>query len=305
MKEWMKKLALLVTAVMLLAALTGCGRPKIEADKAVDAWLRSELKGDFEDYAAFLGDEVEEVEEDYNDNIDELKEVFEEAGLIDAKDEEEFRSVIKQVLSTSRYEVGNVAEDEAGNYTVDVNVCASDIFNLYFEKVIKESLTATEDTDMSTVTIQALKDAVAAQAFDEGKVYQIHLDYDKEDKKYYFDDDETEALTDGLFVPYDEEAIINKVLAESRTVYDDPYFNWIAEDWLSASVEEQTICCLKIIQELEGLTDEEMAEADLENPDTQAAMQMMIDNITMSYEYGMYLNIGDFVELVKEESGIE
>ena len=57
MKKWMKNLPVILVVILLISLLAGCGRKELDAAKAVDAYLRAELKGEFDDYAEMVGED--------------------------------------------------------------------------------------------------------------------------------------------------------------------------------------------------------------------------------------------------------
>lgn len=299
MKKLMKKCSVLLVFVMVAAAaLTGCGKPKLKADKAVDAWLKAELKGEFDEYAKLLGVNVKEVEADYNANIEAVKETFEETEVIGEEAGEELIDIIKELLAGTKYEVGSASEDDKGDYTVDVTIYPSNAMSLYLQKMIDASMVADENTDIGAMAVQMLREAVDEQEAGEGETYQIRITYDEDAKQYEFNEDDTTKLMEGLFSVED---IMGDVFGATGTVYDEPLFNWTPEEWSSASEEDRTQCCLKIIQELQGLSDDDMAMIDLEDEEVQASIQDMKDGIDMSYDGGMQMSIGDYVEFMKEQ----
>ena len=81
--------------------------------------------------------------------------------------------------------------------------------------------------------------------------------------------------------------------------------NWTKTEWEAASEEERTQCCLALVQEMQGLTDEEMAMIDLNDETIQQGIQQMKDGLDLSFENGMNVSIGDYAAIVQGETGAE
>ena len=90
----------------------------------------------------------------------------------------------------------------------------------------------------------------------------------------------------------------------SGTVYDNPYLNWSAEEWNAASEDEKTQCCLSLVQELYGFSDEEMANIDLDSADAQIGLQAIKDGLDMNFQgFGAQMKIGDYMEFLRTQMG--
>lgn len=103
MKRCKKGFVILLTLMMSLAMLSGCGAKELDAEAAVDAYLRAELQGDIDDYAELLGRDKEDVQEEYDANIDDMMEMF---GRSRSSWEEvltdDFPQAVKDVLAFSK-----------------------------------------------------------------------------------------------------------------------------------------------------------------------------------------------------------
>ena len=95
------------------------------------------------------------------------------------------------------------------------------------------------------------------------------------------------------------EELLTQMYTPSGTVYDNPYLNWTSEEWNAASDEEKTQCCLAMVQEIQGLSDEDIAALDVNDPSIQNGIQQIKDGLDISFSSGMNVSIGDYLEMIK------
>ena len=296
MKKWKSRLALALAVVLLIPVLAGCGRKELDGVKVVEAYLKAQTKGEFDDYAKLTGTDEKKLKKEYERTLDEMTEIFEEVEIFDVDFGENFRKEIKNILSTVKYDVVSSQKDEDDNYVVDVDVYPSDIFGLMFAKVMEAAKTTEDTAELGDMMLQAFRDAVEEQSYGDAVRFQIHIIYNEDAKQYEISQEDTEELAMSF---YDLEGAMENLLAPSGTVYDNPYFNWTVTEWNAAPEEEKTQCCLAIIQDAWGLSDEDIAGIDINDPEIQAAIQQMKDGIDISYSGGANISIGDYVELIK------
>ena len=293
MKKLKRSLALVLAVVLLMPVLAGCGRRELDGVKAVEAYLKAQTKGEFGDYAELTGTDEQELKDAYEESLDDVMSIFEEVDLfkVDVKEE------VKKILGSVKYEVISSEKDGDDDYVVDVDVYPSDVFGLAFGKLIEASRTAGGDTEMvGDLMIQAFSDAVAEQSYGEAVRCQIHINYDEASKQYSINETDAQDLAENFF---DLEGALENLFAPSGTVYDNPYFNWTVTEWNGASEEEKAQCCLAILQTLQGLSDEDIAGLDLNDPNVQTAIEQMKDAVDLTYSGGTQISIGDYVEMVK------
>lgn len=296
MKKWKSGLALVLAVMFLIPVLAGCGRKELDGVKTVEAFLKAQTKGEFDDYAELTGTNEKELKKEYEKTLNEMTEIFEEVEIFNVDFGDDFRKEIKNILATVKYDVVSSQKDEDDNYVVDVDVYPSDIFGLMFGKVMDAAKTAEDTTELGDMMIQAFHDAVEEQSYGDAERCQIHIIYNEDSKQYEISEEDTEELAMHFF---DLEGAMENLLEPSGTVYDNPYFNWTVTEWNAAPEEEKTQCCLAIIQDAWGLSDEDMAGIDVNDPQIQAAIQQMKDGIDISYSGGAQMSIGDYVELIK------
>ncbi len=298
MRKWSRGLAMWMAFIFFMTAAAGCGRKELDAKAAVDAYLRAQTRGDLEDYANLLGENTKDMQEDYNENIDEMAEVVVDAGIPGIAAGDELSQAVRELLATAKYEVVGSSQDEDGNYIVDVDVYPSDVFSLFSDKAMEWAMSAQDTSGMGSAFIQALRDAIREQNYGEAGTYQIHITYDEESEKYEFDEKDTREVFEAFFF---SEGTQGQMAAPTGTVYENPYFNWTKTEWDAASEDEKNQCCLAVAQEIQGFTDEQMAVIDVGEGSVQDALWQMKEGIDLSFEKGANLSIGDYVEIIKQQ----
>lgn len=304
MKRKTRILAFVLVAALIMMCLSGCGRKGIDAEAAVDAYLKAETRGEFEEYAKMAEVDKEELEKNYEDTLGELKEMFQQVESLGVDVGDELVEEMRNLLATAKYEVTGSERDDDGNYTVDVDVYPSDVITLFFEKVMEGAMAATDVSQVGDVIVQGLRDAIAEQSYGEPETCTVRITYNEENKRYEISDEDTNELI-GKFFDF-QNALgmdLSQLYAPSGTVYDDPYLNWTYEDWAAATEEEKTQCCLAMVKNMQGLTDEQMAMFDLNDPSLQEAVQTMKDGMELGYSGGLNISIGDYVEIIKTQMG--
>ncbi|MCI9075165.1 MAG: hypothetical protein HFH10_05075 [Dorea sp.] len=297
MKKLKRSLALVLAVVLLMPLLAGCGRRELDGVKAVEAYLKAQTKGEFGDYAELTGTDEQELKDAYEESLDDVMSIFEEVELFKVDFGDSVKEEVKKILGSVKYEVISAEKDGDDDYVVDVDVYPSDVFGLAFGKLIEASRTAGGDTEMvGDLMIQAFSDAVAEQSYGEAVRCQIHINYDEASKQYSINETDAQDLAENFF---DLEGALENLFAPSGTVYDNPYFNWTVTEWNGASEEEKAQCCLAILQTLQGLSDEDIAGLDLNDPNVQTAIEQMKDAVDLTYSGGTQISIGDYVEMVK------
>lgn len=274
MKKWMRNLPVVLVVILLMSMLAGCGRKELDAAKAVDAYLRAELKGEFDDYAEMVGEDKENLQKEYDEMIDEAMQIFEEIEFLDVDFGDDFAAEVKNLLASAKYEVIGSQKDDNGDYVVDVEVSPSDVFVVFFGKVM-DAAKQTEDMDaVGAAVLTALQEAIAEQTYGDPVSGQIHITYDEDEKQYEINEDDVQKLSENFFTT---DGLLDQLYTPSGTVYDDPYLNWTGDDWNAASEDEKTQCCLSLIREIQGATEEEIAAIDLNDPSVQQMIEQLKD----------------------------
>ena len=298
MKKWMKNLPVILVVILLISLLAGCGRKELDAAKAVDAYLRAELKGEFDDYAEMVGEDKENLQKEYDGMIEEAMQIFEGIEFLDVDFGDDFAVEVKNLLASAKYEVIGSQKDDDGNYVVDVEVSPSDVFVVFFGKVMDAAKSTDDMNAVGDAVLKALQDAIAEQTYGDPVSGQIHIVYDKDAKQYEINDDDVQKLSENFFTT---DGLLDQLYTPSGTVYDDPYLNWTGDDWNAASEDEKTQCCLSLIREINGFSEEDMATVDLNDPSVQQMISQLKDGVNLSFSSGINISMGDYVELIKNE----
>lgn len=300
MKKWRKVFAMALVAMLVVTSMTACGGKKeIDASAAVDAYLKAETKGEFGEYAKLTGEDEAELKEEYEETLDEVTEMFAAAETLGIDFGDDMREEFKNLLASVKYEVKDAKQDDEGNYVVDVDVYPSDVISLFFAKVMSAVQGVSDTDELGDMILQEFKAAVAEQSYGDPVTYQVHLDYNEESKQYEINESDIDALA-ADFYSFDDnlENLVSQMYTPTGKDYGNVYLNWTYEDWSAASEEEKTQCCLAMTQAINGLTDEEMAMIDVNDPTVQEGVQVIKDGIEMSYSSGMDLSMGDYMEVV-------
>lgn len=294
----MKNLPVVLVVVLLISSLAGCGRKELDAAKAVDAYLRAELKGEFDDYAELVGEDKEDLQKEYDEMINDAMQIFEEIEFLDVDFGDDFAAEVKNLLASAKYDVIGSQKDDDGNYVVDVEVSPSDVFVLFFGKVM-DAAKSTDGMDaIGDAVLKALQDSIAEQTYGDPTSYQVHIVYNEDAKQYEINEDDVEAMSVNFFTT---EGLLDQLYAPSGTVYDDPYLNWTADDWNAASEDEKTQCCLSLVREINGFTEEDMAMIDITDPSVQSMIDQLKDGVDLSFSSGINISMGDYVQIIKDE----
>lgn len=298
MKKWMRNLPVVLVVILLMSILAGCGRKELDAAKAVDAYLRAELKGEFDDYAEMVGEDKEDLQKEYDGMIDDAMQIFEEIEFLDVDFGDDFAAEVKNLLASAKYEVIGSQKDDNGDYVVDVEVSPSDVFVVFFGKIMDEAAATDDMNEVGNVVLKALQDAIAEQTYGDPVSGQVHISYNEDEKQYEINEDDVQKLSENFFTT---DGLMDQLYTPSGKVYDDPYLNWTGDDWNAASEDEKTQCCLSLIREINGFTQEDMATVDLNDPSVQQMISQLKDGVDLSFSSGINISMGDYVELIKNE----
>lgn len=287
-----KIMAVLISAVMFAAAFTGCGKKnEIDPVKTVQAVMDAELKGNFDEYVKLSGEDTADLQERYDEVIDELVSVLtDEYESFAAEDIEQdaLKEVAKDMLASAKYEVQEAEKDENGNYTVNVAIYPSDLIEKAIQAAVKTILENPE-SESGDLIIDAFHTGLEDQTYGEAVICPVRLILDDDDQ-YEVNQDDLEAIGSKLYTLPEE-----LVVATGKD-YGNVYLNWMKEDWENASDEEKTNCCLAVLQKMIGLSDEDMAVADTSDPVLQEGIQMMMIGISDIYDSELNMSVGDFTE---------
>lgn len=134
----MKKVALLLVAVMLVSVLGGCGN-SFDASAYMKAVLDNSYKNDSADFVKMKVGTKEEAEKVYEEGID--KEMEAMTAQVEMSDElkAEFREVIKSILKEVKYTVGDAEKQDDGSYVVTIKYQQMIVFATAAETLKEQS----------------------------------------------------------------------------------------------------------------------------------------------------------------------
>lgn len=289
MKKVLKIAALVIGGILIL---TGCKGANFDAEKALDSVLKVYLHGEFEDYAKISGTEVEDVEKMYDQEIDMMMSSLEELSALGVNVTDEYGEKMKELLALGKYEIKGSEKDKDDNYVVTVDVLPSNVMSLFFDNVIQNAISASEaDTDVGDAVLKGLDTAIQEQSNGEAETYEVTFTKG-EDGVYDVDQEDMNEMIDAFF-PMPE-----SLMQPSGKVYEEETFNWTKKEWDAASEDDKNKCCLAIVREVNGFTEEQMQYVDLSDPTIQDSLQMIKDGIDMSFSGGLNVSIGDYVTLI-------
>ena len=144
----MKKLVVLLVAVMAIGLLGGCGN-KFDAAKYTQALLDNSYKNDSSLMVEMEIATAEEAAEIYDQGLDAEMDAMISSGDITEEQATEFRQVIADILAGAKYTVGEAEKQDDGSYVVTVEYEKMNVFVPAMEAYM------TEVTDMMTAWTEA------------------------------------------------------------------------------------------------------------------------------------------------------
>lgn len=134
----MKRVALLLVAVMLVSVLGGCGN-SFDASAYMKAVLDNSYKNDSSGFVKLKVGTKEEAEKVYEEGIDtEMKGLTSQVKLSDEL-QAEFREIIKSMLKEVKYTVGDAEKQDDGSYVVTIKYQQLVVFAPAIEKFQEDS----------------------------------------------------------------------------------------------------------------------------------------------------------------------
>lgn len=134
----MKRVALLLVAVMLVSVLGGCGN-SFDASAYMKAVLDNSYKNDSSGFVKLKVGTKEEAEKVYEEGIDtEMNSLTSQVKLSDEL-QAEFREVFKSMLKEVKYTVGDAEKQDDGSYVVTIKYQQLVVFAPAIEKFQEDS----------------------------------------------------------------------------------------------------------------------------------------------------------------------
>jgi len=217
MKKMMKKLALIMSCVMMMGMLAGCA--KFDASAYLAALLDNSYKNDSTALVELGLGTAEEAAEIYEQGLDTEMEALTSTAGISEDQAEGLREVIADMLAGAKYSVGEAQAQDDGSFVVTVTYEQMNVFGPALETYLAETEAlvaewteaymageevASEDELMEEVINMfgdVLADAVANATYDEPQTTTVRIE--KVDNAYQ---PNTDDLTNLEYVLFDNDA---------------------------------------------------------------------------------------------------
>lgn len=212
MKKFMKKIALVLSCVMMMGLLGGCG--SFDAAAYLSALLDNSYKNDS---TAVVAQEIATAEEAaaiYEEGLDVQVDAFVSVLGISEDQADGLRAALANVLAGAKYTVGEAEKQSDGSYVVTVsyekmNVFgpATEIYMVAVEEIstaYTEAALAGEEVSQEEMIVEvldafvaALNDAAANATYDEAQTTTVRIEL--VDDQYAPNEADLQNLTNVLF----------------------------------------------------------------------------------------------------------
>ena len=217
MKKMMKKLALIMSCVMMAGMLAGCA--KFDASAYLAALLDNSYKNDSTALVELGLGTAEEASAIYEQGLDTEMDALTSTAGISEDQAEGLREVMADLLAGAKYSVGEAEAQDDGSFVVNVTYEQMNVFGPALENYMAETEAlvaewseaylageevASEDELMAEVIAlfgDVLADAVANATYDEPQTTTVRIE--KVDNAYQ---PNTDDLTNLEYVLFDNDA---------------------------------------------------------------------------------------------------
>lgn len=159
-----KKTRLIISVLMIACLVTGCALGSFDASSYVKACLDANVHGEFEDYAKITNSTTEQVEQLYNNFLDnDLS--FLTAYNADEATQQKFRELFINLYKNMKYEVGEATKADDGSFSVPVTVYKMIVFKSVMENM-EDDMTKWADSLINSGTTPSMDE-----------IYSYVLDY--------------------------------------------------------------------------------------------------------------------------------
>lgn len=169
----MKKVALLLVAVMLVSVLGGCGN-SFDASGYMKAILDNSYKNDSTDFVKMKVGTKEEAAKVYEEGIDKEMDNLQSGVVMSEELQAEFREVVKDTLKKVNYTVGDAEKKDDGSYVVTIKYKKMNVFapaietfngesEAYVAEMTEKAMNGEEvpsEEEMNEAVLKMLKDAL-------------------------------------------------------------------------------------------------------------------------------------------------
>lgn len=209
----MKKISLLLAAVLAATMLVGCG--SFDASGYIKALLDNSYKNDSTAFVEQKVGTAEQAKELYDLGIEtELNSLISGVNLSDEL-KNEFTTVLQDVYKSVKYTVGEAEKQDDGSYVVEVKYQKMKVFAAAMEKFQADQQAYTDELSeqvqnggeypsedeinekVYTMLKDAIKDAAAHAEYDDEASTTVRVEL--QDKVYSPNQDDVEALEYALF----------------------------------------------------------------------------------------------------------
>lgn len=209
----MKKISLLLAAVLAATMLVGCG--SFDASGYIKALLDNSYKNDSTAFVEQKVGTAEQAKELYDLGIEtELNSLISGVNLSDEL-KNEFTTVLQDVYKSVKYTVGEAEKQDDGSYVVEVKYQKMKVFAAAMEKFQADQQAYTDELSeqvqnggeypsedeinekVYTMLKDAIKDAAANAEYDDEASTTVRVEL--QDKVYSPNQDDVEALEYALF----------------------------------------------------------------------------------------------------------
>lgn len=129
-----------IIALLLVAILSGCSGKSsgFDAGRYTKSCLDAMTKAEFKDYVELTKSTTEQAQKDYERRLQNELRSLSVAFRMDKKTKDRYYSIIKDMYSKCKYEVGEAVKGENDSYTVPVKVYKMKLFENAIDDVNKK-----------------------------------------------------------------------------------------------------------------------------------------------------------------------
>ncbi len=207
-----KRLLSLFTALAMVVCMTACGS-SFDASGYVEGYLDANFKGEFDAYAKICEKDASEVEEVYNQTLDESVNAYLSGITISDDSMTQLKEAFVALYKQAKYSVGEAKKD-GDKYTVSVKVeplylgmteeATTELTEKAAAKYAEEYPDDTSyDTDklyeiLAQLLIEFINDKAENPTYGEASTVDVVV-YPNSDKQYTISTEDQTALATGIF----------------------------------------------------------------------------------------------------------
>lgn len=206
MKQLVKKAGAVLLVICMLFGMTACQSTKFDAAGYVKAYLDAMYYQEYEAYAEFTDQTIEEAEKGIVEveKID-LADSYGDMDLTD-KEMEEYYQTVNEIYHNVKFEVKEAVETEDHNYTVTLEIHPVDTyikFNSGIEdklmEVFAEATEVPSDQEILQFTLEYMRECSKDASYDEPITIQVDVTHN--DKNVYSISDQALDAIEAAMMP--------------------------------------------------------------------------------------------------------